>query len=70
MLARYAAGDYFIQKSDDALFITILNMVANRKVDNISKPIESTRSDNHIINNCWSSLAKLFREIVWGIECK
>lgn len=30
----------------------ILNKVANRKVDNILKPIESKRSSNANMNNC------------------
>ena len=41
-----------------------------KKVDNVSKPIESKRSGNHIINNCRYSIAKLFKDIVWSIEGK
>ena len=44
--------------------MTMLNMVANGKVDNVSKPIKSNRSGNRIINYCRYSLVKLFRDIV------
>ena len=50
--------------------MTMLNTVPNRKVNNVSKPIESKRSSNHIINNSRYSIVKLFRDIVWRIEGK
>lgn len=45
----------------------MLNMVVNKKFDNLSKPLESKRSDNHKINNCRHSVAKLFRDI-YGVD--
>lgn len=47
--------------------IRMLNMVVNGKVDNISKPIESKRLDNAIINNSRYSTT---RDIAWSTQGK
>ncbi|XP_039118750.1 uncharacterized protein LOC120254784 [Dioscorea cayenensis subsp. rotundata] len=71
LLAGYVGGIILYKNQETRPSgMAMLNMVAIGRVDHGSKPFESKKSGNYIINNCRYSAAKLFRDIVWSIECK